>query len=257
MTARQSLEDVSVGLLAPWRALAFLARRPASWRLALVPAGIACAALVLLGALFVHFAFRWVDGVIPPTRGAFLFLLRTTLQLIALVVSTGVALFASLTLASPLSSASLDALVRVYDAAVGAPPGPAVPWTQGAARALASSLVGIAIGGPVAVLIAIVDFVVPAAAVVLVPLGTLVGGYVLAWNLLDYPLGLRGVTLGDRARWMGRHAALVTGFAVSASTLLVLPGLGLLLLPAGVIGAAIVVDKGGIPGDQRFRVKNA
>jgi hypothetical protein len=38
------------------------------------------------------------------------------------------------------------------------------------------------------------------------------------------------------------HVGLVTGFGLSTSVLLLVPGVCLLLLPAGVVGAAIVVE---------------
>jgi CysZ protein len=222
-----------------------------------VPALVALLLLVLFSLLLLRGAFGWVNGHFPPGEGGVLELLaRWTLRVVALLASVGVSLLASLTLASPLSSAALDGLVRVHARALGLPEAPHVPWAEGAGRALASALVGVAVGAPFALLVAAVNFVFPAATVVTGPLAALVSGYVVAWNLLDYPLGVRGVTLAERGRWMLARPALITGFASSAALLLFVPGLGLLLLPAGVVGAEMVVERAGefrraLPGDPR------
>jgi len=199
-----------------------------------------------LGWLLVHVTMGWAASLVA-TGGVLRAAARLVLDFIAVVVSVALALFGSLTLASPLSATALERLVRIHDERVGAPAYPRTPWITSASRALGASLLGLAVSIPVTLVVTIVDALFPPAAVVLVPLGTLVSGYVIAWNLLDYPLGLRAVTLGERARWMASRVALVTGFALSSSLLLLVPGLGLLLLPAGVVGAAMVVDGGKLP----------
>lgn len=243
MQARRAFEDFVAGLTAPWQGLAFLARRPATWPLALAPALVACALLVALGWLFIHVSLGWLAASVPGADVAHT-AARWLADALAVALSLAVALYAALSLASPISAKALDGLVRARDAATGAVPYPEAAWTASASRALGAAVLGLAVGVPVTVVVAVVDFLFPPAAVVMLPLGTLLGGYVLAWNLLDYPLGLRAVRLFDRARWMGRRLPLVTGFALSSSLLLLVPGLGLLLLPAGVVGAAIVVARG-------------
>jgi hypothetical protein len=58
--AHQTFDDLAAGLAAPWRGLAFLARRPATWPLALVPAVVASLLLALLGWLFIHVTLGWI-----------------------------------------------------------------------------------------------------------------------------------------------------------------------------------------------------
>jgi CysZ protein len=246
VNARRATGDFWTGLAAPWRGLAFLARRPPTWPLAIVPAFVACALFVLFAWLFIHASLRWVAALFPHAAGfradPFTSVLRWLLDLFAIVLSLAVAVWPSLTLASPVSATPLERLVRLRDRDAGAAPYPPSPWTTSVLRALGAALVGIAVGVPTSLLLIAGHFLVPAAIPVLAPLGALVSSYVVAWNLLDYPLGLRAMTLPDRARWMRDHAALATGFAVSTSLFLYVPGVGLLLLPAGVVGAAIVVE---------------
>ncbi|MGO8997634.1 MAG: EI24 domain-containing protein [Polyangiaceae bacterium] len=249
MGARKTLDDFAAGLAAPWRGVSFLATRPATWRLAAVPALVACLLVLALGWGLIHLALGAVAAFVTG-GGALHTAARLLLDVIASLVAAAVAVYLALTLASPLSAKALDGLVRAHDEADGAPPYPRIAWATSASRALAPALIGLAVGVPVTLLVALVDFVFPAAVVLMLPLGTLVSGYVIAWNLLDYPLGLRAVRLVDRARWMGQRMALVTGFALSSSLLLLVPGLGLLLLPAGVVGAAIIVERGGVATDR-------
>ena len=78
----------------------------------------------------------------------------------------------------------------------------------------------------------------PGAALLLLPLQALPIALGLAWNLLDYPLTLRGVQL--RARWQllrGRPAP-IFGFGLCMALGSLVPGAALLLLPVGVAGAA-------------------
>jgi CysZ protein len=236
----EMLKDFGAGLLAPWRGLAFIARRPRAFALAVVPSLVASLLFVGLGWLFLHLSLSWVASLLPAPGlgGAFL---RALLDIVLAGVSLAIALFLSLTLASPLSATALEGLVRVRDKEAGAPGYPETAWGTSAGRALGAGLIGLAVGTPVSLAVLVVDFAFPPAAVVMVPLGLVVSAYVVAWNLLDYPLGLRAMSLPERARWMRDHFWRVTGFGASASLFLFVPGIGLLLLPAGVVGAAIVV----------------
>jgi CysZ protein len=242
--------DLWAGFAAPWRGLVFLGARPRTWALALVPALIASVLFVFFGWLLVRGSTGWIAALIPKGDAAQTtgrdwgsFVVRWLLDGVVIILSLAVALYTSLTLASPLSAKPLEALVRVRDEERGAATYPTTAWTTSSARALGAGLVGLAVSIVVTIIVTVLNLVVPAFAVATAPIGALLSGYVVAWNLLDYPLGLRAMTLRDRARWMGAHMTLMTGFAVSSFLFLFVPGLGLLLLPAGVVGAAIVVER--------------
>jgi CysZ protein len=71
----------------------------------------------------------------------------------------------------------------------------------------------------------------------LLPLQALPGALALAWNLLDYPLSLRGVRLRERWRLLRQHPGAMLGFAACLALVASIPAGVFLLLPAGVVGA--------------------
>jgi uncharacterized protein involved in cysteine biosynthesis len=75
----------------------------------------------------------------------------------------------------------------------------------------------------------------------------LIGGWLMAWNFLDYPLGLRGMGLRASVGWVFRHFGAVTIFGMTWWSLVFFPGAILLLLPMGVAGATrLVVEADGV-----------
>jgi uncharacterized protein involved in cysteine biosynthesis len=99
--------------------------------------------------------------------------------------------------------------------------------------------------GVLVVLLTVVGWIFPPAVFVTFPLKVLLGALMIAWDLVDYPLALHGVRLGDRFRWAGRNFFAVLGFGLSATLFFAVPGLGLLALPCGVAGATRMVSRPG------------
>jgi CysZ protein len=97
------------------------------------------------------------------------------------------------------------------------------------------------LGGLALVALFVVEFFFPPAAIVTVPLKMLVCSWMVAWNLLDYPLGLRGMALLARLHWVGRHFGAFTLFGFLWAVVAVVPGIILVLLPMGVAGATQMV----------------
>ncbi|HEU4408085.1 MAG TPA: EI24 domain-containing protein [Polyangiaceae bacterium] len=231
------------GLAAPWQAAWFLLRTPRTWPLALIPLGCAlvvAVALVGLAALFLPGAIeRWL----PPGASPYGEAGRWALTLLALVAALLLSLVAGLLLAQPLASPALERLARLYDASIGRPPpGDGAPFWVSAARSLRASLFGLA-ALPVLVALMIVDLLVPGAFVVLVPLKILVSGFFLAWDYLDYPLGLRGWRARDRVRWATHHLPALLGMGASLAVALLVPLAQLFVLPVGVVAAALLYQR--------------
>jgi uncharacterized protein involved in cysteine biosynthesis len=78
---------------------------------------------------------------------------------------------------------------------------------------------------------------VPGAALVLLPLQSVPLALGLAWNLLDYPLTVRGVRARERFALLRQHPAPILGFGLCMAAATCIPGAALLLQPAGVVGA--------------------
>ena len=84
------------------------------------------------------------------------------------------------------------------------------------------------------------------------PLKFLVTGVLAAYDLLDYPLSQRGSERDAIASSSSaQNFAAVLGFGVATAALLLIPGVGLFLLPFGVAGATRMVARTRAAGVQR------
>ncbi len=79
------------------------------------------------------------------------------------------------------------------------------------------------------------------ASVVVVPLQLAVTALGGAWDLCDCPLSIRGVPVAERIDFVRRNLAAVMGFGFGLALLSFLPCALLIVLPAGVLGAARLV----------------
>ena len=108
-------------------------------------------------------------------------------------------------------------------------------------RALAVSVTSLLVGLPILAVLTIVGILVPPAVLITVPLKFVVSALLVAWDLLDYPLGRRGLGVGARMDWFLAHRGAALGFGSLAALVLFVPCAGLVLLPVGVAGATILV----------------
>lgn len=67
-----------------------------------------------------------------------------------------------------------------------------------------------------------------------------VSGFIEGFDLMDYPLALRGQSFGDKWQWCKENQWAVLGLGVSASFCLLVPVLNLFVIPAGVVGATLL-----------------
>jgi CysZ protein len=227
--------------------IGFVLATPAVWGWSLVPAGFMAVLATGLcglswwGAWEASRALVGEENVGTWTVAVLLGLLGATL-----------AVLAALTLAQPCSGFALEAICRAQERALVGRASPGVPYWAGLRRTLKVVAATLVVGGGVTAALFVVEVLAPPAAVVTVPLRVLVGGWLMAWNFLDYPLGLRGLGVRDSARWAARHLGAVTAFGLAWWSLVLFPGAVLLLLPMGVAGAArLVVAADGVPRESR------
>jgi CysZ protein len=215
------------GVRALFGGLWFIVSTPSTWGWALIPA-------LLAGLLFGGGAAVAIWGADQLSD---LLVLRIVLWAIGLVV----AFVLAISLAQPLSGFALDAIARKQELALGGRVWPSQPTLTTAARSLRVSLTALALGLPVLALLAVVTFLFPPVAVVTVPLKFLVTGMLAAYDLLDYPLSQRGRSVADRLVFIRSNFPAVLGFGAATAAVLLVPGVGLLLLPFGVAGATRMV----------------
>ncbi len=215
------------GVRALFGGLWFIVSTPSAWGLALVP-------VLVAGLLFAGAAALAIWGADQLSD---LLVLRIVFWAIGLVV----AFVLAISLAQPLSGFALDAIARKQELALGGRVWPSQPTLTSAVRSLRVSLTALALGLPVLALLALVTFLFPPAAVVTLPLKFLVTGVLAAYDLLDYPLSQRGRSVADRLVFIRSNFPAVLGFGAATAAVLLVPGVGLLLLPFGVAGATRMV----------------
>ncbi len=245
-------ESGGVGLFAGWEAFAngigFLVVTPRVWGYALVPVTmllLLCCGLFGLAVWGSNWLSASVFGPDPGTWGRVGYWSMTiALWLVGLVV----AVLLALSLAQPLSGWALESISHAQEVAL---TGTAAPTTSFLANLLSTAkavVIALLVGGTLLAILFVINFFFPPAMIVTVPLKLIVCGWMLAWDFLDYPLAMRGVGLEGRFAWVGRNFGAFTLFGLLWALLVVVPGVVLLVLPAGVAGATRLVV-----ADERLR----
>jgi len=234
---RLSLWD---GTRAFFGGVGFVMSRPRVWPYAAVPALV----LVLLGSglsalglyLSWHLVGSLVDGASAWAEAG-----RWVLEILIGGVLVVVALLTAFGLAQPLSGFALEAISERQELELGGVRREKPGFWENARRSLAVNMMGLLVGLPLFAVLTVIELFAPPAAVVTVPLKFVVSALLLAWDLLDYPLGLRREGVRARLAFFGRHFGALLAFGSLGAAALVIPGLGLLLLPFGVAGATRLV----------------
>ncbi|KYF61946.1 hypothetical protein BE11_50225 [Sorangium cellulosum] len=230
------------GLKAILGGYGYLFRTPDLWPLALVPAAFALVLTVVLAVAGVKLAPSLVELIVKePGAGALWTTLMVVLRILSLAVVLVAALAVSFALAKPLSGPALERMVRRAEADLGAPAWPEVGFFADMWRALQSSLVALAFTLPILLVLGVVGFLFAPASVVVVPLQLAVTALAGAWDLCDCPLSIRGVPVAARISFVRRNLAAVMGFGFGLALLSFLPCSLLIVLPAGILGAARLV----------------
>ncbi len=222
--------------------LGFIVGRPSVWGWALVPMVIATVLFLGFGAL----AF-WAGSALAhrmlwdPGDGTWTTVAMWALKIVLWIVGAVVSFLLAFSLAQPLSGFALDEIARKQELALGGRTWPDQPFVPSALRALRITLSALAVSLPILAVLTLISLLFPPATVVTVPLKFVVTGLTIAYDFLDYPLGLRGAGVRARAVFVREHFPAVLGFGLAAAVVLLIPGVGLLLLPAGVAGATRMI----------------
>lgn len=225
-----------VGLRSFLRGVAFTITTPAVWPLAMVPVATATALTAAFGVACVKWIPPAIEGIFGGS-GALSKALSIFVQVGVTGVALVVAVMLAVALAQPLSGVALEAIVRRQEHALGMPPRPEASFWTSVVGSLSSLLLGVTISAPILVALIVVTWAFPPAAIVTVPLKLLVLAVVLAWDLCDYPLSMRGVPLAGRAALLAQSPAAVVGFGAALALISLVPCGLFLILPAGVAGA--------------------
>lgn len=238
---RQALSFFA-GVRAVFGGLGFVVSTPSAWGWASIPVFVATLLFcgtgglaIWLGADLAH-RLLWDPGDGTGTVVA-IWALRVLFWAVGLVIAFVIAM----SLAQPISGFALERIARKQEVELGGRTWPDQPFVASTIRSLQVSLTALAIGLPILALLAVLTFVIPPIAVVTVPLKFIVTGILAAYDLLDYPLSVRGQSVSQRVAFMKANFAAVLGFGCAVAALLLIPGFGLFLLPFGVAGATRMV----------------
>jgi len=204
------------------------------WPLAIVPVTVAC--LVTAGTLgaVLHVAL----SAISSAFGAHVPALRVAAEIIVTLLLAPIAVVVGFGVAQPLSGPALNRIVRRVEGELGAPAWAPTNSIEDVLRALQSIAIAYSVALPILAILYAITFFVPAAAVVTVPLKIIVLALSAAWDLCDYPLSIHGVAVRVRVAFVARNLGAMIGFGFGLGLLSLVPGMMLLVLPAGVAGAA-------------------
>jgi len=222
---------------------AFILTTPRVWPLAVIPAMILSVLWTGFTALAIWGAVELSDSLIAPPRGTWAGIGYWTLVILFSALGILLAALAALTLAQPLSGPALERISIAQQRKLTGTAPPQHPFLQSIWVSLKAVLFALATGGTAIVVLFFVNWIFPPAAVVTVPLKFLVGSWMLAWDFLDYPLGLRGLGVRARLAWVWRNPGAFTMYGIIGALFTVVPGAVLLLLPVGVAGATRLVLK--------------
>ena len=221
------------GAGAVWPAFRFLLRTPPAWPAALVPGAI----LLLVSVLVVWAAFGGIRPLVDGwvTEGSWW---HAVLPWLAAIVASVLGFLLALVVTPPLSAPALEHVVALRERDLGLEARTPIGWFGEIWCGIRALVFGAALALPVLLLCSAIDLLVPGAGLITFPVRWLVMSLSVAWNLLDYPLTLRGVPIRDRWTLMRSHAPGVLGFGLGFAVLFWVPCFGVLLLPIGVAAAA-------------------
>jgi CysZ protein len=229
------------GVMAPFQGFYFILTHPSTWSRALIPA-------VIFTILLCAFA-------IPGVWGMYLFTNRLIQQhtsrwahygiLVLRIVLSVVTIFFSLILAfitaQPLSAPALESLVRAQERQLKYPNRPEEAFCASVWRSIRVAILSILTSLCIFIVLTVTEFFFPPAVIVTTPLKFIVTGFILAYDIIDYPLSLHLFGIRERTPWFRHYIWSTLGFGLALEVIFLIPGAFLLLLPAAVCGATILV----------------
>lgn len=229
------------GVMAPFQGFHFILTHSSTWWKAFVPAllfviiffSLAIPSVwgmhILTNRLIHQYPSRWIHF------GAWL--LRIVLYIVALCLS----LIISMIAAQPLSAPALESLVRAQERDLKYPNRPEELFWSSVWRSLRVATVSILASLILFIILTLIEFFLPPSVILTTPIKFLLTGFILAYDIIDYPLSLHLLGVKGRVPWFRHYLWTTLGFGLAMEVIFLIPGAFLLLLPAGVCGATRLV----------------
>jgi uncharacterized protein involved in cysteine biosynthesis len=216
--------------------LAWLARRPTAWPFAMIPMLVLTALMAATCIAAVTWLGPAIDRALPSGEVWYLKFAVAAASYIAVAIAVLAGAIAAFALAGPLSAPALEKLVSMSEAELRIPQRKPLGFIAETWCGIRTTALAFALTAPLLLALFVVELVLPPAVVVTGPLTLLVSSLFVAYGLFDYPLSLRGIRARRRLLILGTAPAALLGFGVACSLLFWFPCMGIVLLPAGVVG---------------------
>ena len=188
-----------------------------------------------------HWLTPWVSGWISAPTSTLEQIQAAALLWSARAVSLVLALVVATILTPILASPALERLIGQQERLLGAPERKPVGMLAEMVCGLKAQTLAVAVLLPAIAIFWAIELAFPPSVVVLVPAKAALLSLGLAWNLLDYPLTLRGIGAKERLRLFRRYPLSALGFGSAVTLLFWFPCCSVFLLPAAVVGACRLV----------------
>jgi CysZ protein len=239
---RSARPGFSTGVVALLRGFRFLVSTPASWPYALVPSLVLLALISGAAWLCATFVFPAILERLPSASSKLGELAWLGASGVVALAAFVLAALVALALAAPLSGPALERIVTLKEQALGVPARAAQGFLQEIWCGFRAQIFVLFWLAPLLGLLWIVELALPPAAVVTMPAKLVIASFALAWNLLDYPLTLRGVRMRERVLIFQRFKLACLGFGATFSALFWIPcGCQIVLLPVAAAAATDLV----------------
>jgi len=229
------------GVLAPFQGFHFLLTHSSTWLRALVPAILFTIILFAFAIPVVWGIHILTDPLIEKYESRWahigIWLLRIVLYIVAMCLSLIIAML----IAQPLSSPALESLVRAQERDLKYPNRPEESSCCSLCRSLRVAVISILISFPIFIILTLIEFFFPLAIILTTPLKLFTTGFIIAYDIIDYPLSLHLLGVNERTPWFRHYLWTTLGFGLAMEVIFLIPGAFLLLLPAGVCGATRLV----------------
>ncbi|CAF0736924.1 unnamed protein product [Rotaria sp. Silwood1] len=229
------------GLVAPFQGFHFLLTHSSTWSRALLPAILFTLIILILAIIGIWgmniITYRLFQKDTPRWIHIGIWLLRIVLYIVVICLSLIIALIT----AQPLSAPALESLVRAQERNLKYPNRPEESFWSSVWRSIRIAIISLFISFFIFILLTTIEIFFPPAVIITTPLKFLTTGFIIAYDIIDYPLSLHLFGVRERTPWFRHYLWATLGFGLALQVLFLIPGAFFLLLPAGVCGATRIV----------------
>lgn len=229
------------GLIAPFQGFHFLLTHPPTWSRALVPAFLFTLILLALTATGIWGMHILTDRLINRLSSTWTKIGVWLLRIVLYVVVVCLSLIIALITAQPLSAPALESLVRAQERNLKYPNRPEESFWSSVWRSLRIAVISLLISFGIFFLLTILELFFPPAVIVTTPLKFIATAFIIAYDIIDYPLSLHLFGVRERTPWFRHYLWATLGFGLALQIIFLIPGAFLILLPAAVCGATRIV----------------